>query len=228
MQTISLFIDDSGVFHNNEEYFIYAGYIFLDNESKDNAKREYRSLLKEIDSELVLGKEYKATALEVKHKRALYNVLRKYHSFGLCVANNEVYDNIMSDSKSRNRYKDYALKRAIKNKVIDLISKGLINPDEKIRFNISIDEQGTATNGLYSFSESIKEEFNNGIINFNYGMIHKPILNVECDVTTHYCDSSNNYLIQAADILANRLWVSYIHDNRKLRKVPNHRCLHLP
>lgn len=228
MQTISLFIDDSGVFHNNDKYFIYAGYIFLDNNSKDKAKREYRTLLRKIDKELVLDKEYKATALEPKHKRALHNVLRKYHSFGLCVTNNNVYDNIMSDPKSRNRYKDYALKRAIKNKIIELINKGLINPDKKIKFNISIDEQGTATNGLYSFSESIKEEFNNGIFNFNYGTIHKPILNVECEVTTYYCDSSKNYLIQAADILANRLWVSFMHDNKKLRRIPNHRCLHLP
>ncbi|SDJ67467.1 DUF3800 domain-containing protein [Alkalibacterium thalassium] len=228
MQNITVYVDDSGVLHRNEQYFIYAGYIFLDKESKEDAKRKYRTLLKEIDAELVWNKEYKAAELENKHKRALFNILKDCHSFGVCIKNESIYDSIMLDKKSRTRYKDYALKRAIKEKVVNLINEKLIDPEQPVSFHFLIDQQGTATDGLYGFSESVKEEFSRGIINFNYGKIHKPIFHDICLIQTEYCDSSNNYLIQAADILANRLRASYVLKNRKLRKISKHNCLHLP
>ncbi|MER2001248.1 MAG: DUF3800 domain-containing protein [Carnobacterium inhibens] len=228
MQEISIFVDDSGVLHSNEDYFIYAGYIFLDKESKEDAKRKYRDVLSKIDKQLLTGEEYKASGLSTKHKRSLYNVLKEYHSFGVCIRNNDVYDNIMSVKESRTRYKDYALKRGIKTKIEYLISENYIDPDVPVKFNVFIDQQGTASNGLYSFSESVKEEFVNGIINFNYNKMHRPIFFSSFEITTHYCDSSQNYLIQAADILANRLRASYVLKNVNLRKVPKHNCLHLP
>lgn len=228
MQNITVYVDDSGVLHRNENYFIYAGYIFLNKESKESAKRKYRTLLKKIDEQLIWNKEYKAAELNVKHKRALYNVLKGYHSFGVCIKNDRIFDSIMSDKKSRTRYKDYALKRAIKEKIVVLINEKLIDPNQPVKFHFLIDQQGTATDGLYGFSESVKEEFSRGIINFNYGRTHEPIFKNKCDVRTEYCDSSKNYLIQAADILANRLRASYVHKNRKLRKISKHNCLHLP
>lgn len=228
MQDICMFIDDSGVLHPNDAFFIYGGYVFTDKETREDAKREYRSLLSNIDKELLLEAEYKAASLENKHKRALYNVMRRYHSFGISVKTDRVYPNIMDDKRSRNRFKDYALKRGIKFKIEKMIKEGQIDPSLPVKFTINIDQQSTATNGLYGLSESIREEFTKGISNFDYNTFHKPLFYNKFEISTHYCDSKSNYLIQASDILANRLYTSYQVSRPELRKIPNHHCLHLP
>lgn len=48
MQEIYLFIDDSGSLHKNapDDFFIYAGYIFINKKIKEDAKRKYKSLNK--------------------------------------------------------------------------------------------------------------------------------------------------------------------------------------
>ena len=47
-------------------------------------------------------------------------------------------------------------------------------------------------------------------------------------VDLRYCESNNNYLIQASDILANRIWASYATGNKELRNIGNHVRLTLP
>ncbi len=91
-----------------------------------------------------------------------------------------------------------------------------------------MDEQATATDGFYSLKDSIFEELKKGIVNFDYGKFHEPLFTGKVKVNVSYCNSANNYLIQASDILANRLWTSFIKENKELRKIPNHRCLRLP
>ena len=44
IEKISIFIDDSGVFHSNHNYFVYAGFCFISDEDKISAKKRYRSL----------------------------------------------------------------------------------------------------------------------------------------------------------------------------------------
>ncbi|WP_254678541.1 DUF3800 domain-containing protein [Enterococcus faecium] len=48
------------------------------------------------------------------------------------------------------------------------------------------------------------------------------------EINVSYCDSKHNYLIQASDILANRLWTSFKIDNREMRNIPEHSCMRLP
>lgn len=174
-------------------------------------------------------RELKACGLNIKYKRALFNILKSYESLSVCIDLQKVHKDIMSHKKSIHRYKDYALKRCIKGKMIDLINRRLLDPNEDITLIINIDEQTTASNGYYDLSSSIYEEFISGIYNFDYGVFHKPILFGNLKVHVYYKASIHDYLIQASDIIANRIWSSYVYSNPNLRnKTGNHYYLQLP
>ncbi len=230
VQNIYIFIDDSGVFSKNAsgDYFIYAGYVFFSKKKKELYKRKYRKLVLQIQEELDTYRELKSFGLEKKHKRALFNVMRDVDSLSANVNLPSINAGIMNEKKSIHRYKDYALKRAIKNMMVKSIRNGTIDPNEEINMHICIDEQSTASNGYYDLKESIKEEFCYGVMNFDYGTFHQPILQGGLSLTIEYCDSSNNFLIQSSDILANRIFTSFVTNNSPLRNIPNHCHLHLP
>lgn len=230
MQEVSMFFDDSGVLHRNAEnrFFVYAGYAFVGCSSKDRAKMRYRMVCRRIQKAIDDDNELKAAGLEFKYRNDLYRVMKNEHSMGLTVDIQRVRDNILDDKKSIHRFKDYVLKRLVKDKIVELINLGLINPNEDVKLNICLDEQGTATNGCYNFKESVYEELINGVHNFNYGYFYEPVLFGGLELTVHYCDSKCNYLIQASDILANRIWASFKSDIPTMRNIPKHLCLRLP
>ncbi|RBT56138.1 DUF3800 domain-containing protein [Enterococcus hirae] len=231
MQKVYFYFDDSGVLHKNDpnRYFVYAGLFFLDNNSKDKFKRKYFSINKEIKKHLGLEGELKACFIkDPKYKASLFRTMKYENTMGLTVDIERVYSNILSSKKSIHRYKDYVLKRLVKEELKYHIRLGNLDPSEDIQINICVDEQATATDGFYSLKDSIFEELKKGIVNFDYGSFHEPLFTSEVKVNVSYCNSANNYLIQASDILANRLWTSFIKGNKELRKIPNHRCLRLP
>lgn len=230
MKNIYFYVDDSGVLHRNarNEYFIYAGYCFLGKEHREDAHRKYRTLSDNIKKGLNLHAEAKACRLKPKQKNKLYKVMHGYDSFSVAVRISELRSYILNDKNSIHRYKDYILKRVIKEEVKKLLSLGKIDNHEKIHIHIFVDEQNTATNGIYGLGDSVEEELAKGINNFNYGTFYRPILHGKLFVDVTYCDSSKDYLIQACDILANRIWISYYVRNEKLRILNNHTSLILP
>lgn len=231
MQEIYLFIDDSGSLHKNapDDFFIYAGYIFINKKIKEDAKRKYKILNKKLCKSLHRNDELKACNLSKNNKRALYNVMRNYKSFDVRVYIPYVYEKQKTDKKTIVRFKDYILKRIIKEVFKDLIDKKEVDPYLDTNIIINIDEQLTSTNGFYSLDQSILEEFTTGIENFNYGNWSiKPIWFGNLNVMVDYCDSSHNYLIQASDILANRIFNSFRQNKPNMRNIPNHIFLEQP
>ena len=228
MKKISIFIDDSGVFHSNHNFFVYAGFCFISDEDKLSAKKRYRSLNTKIKNANSIEGELKASNIDRKHKNALFKVLRNEISFSVMVDLSRVQSHVMLNKKSRQRFKDYALKRVVKNLFKKLLNQGLIDKGENIELFVNIDQQGFATNGLYGLGDGILEELKYGITNFNYGTFYPPILEGEFKVHTKSCVSENDYLIQAADILANRIWASYEKRIFELRDISNHTFLTLP
>jgi hypothetical protein len=228
MQHIYFYIDDSGVFHKSEKSgkFVYGGFVFTNTREKDSAKRKYINANKKIKQTLgVADEEIKAYGLSKNHRRALYNSVRSFQSFSVCVKLNNVYDYILSDKKSICRFKDYALKRVIKEKLLEMMRLGKINSSVKTALTICIDEQLTASNGYYGLRETIYEEFRHGIENYNYARPHSPIFQDELNVDIYYCDSKKNYLIQASDILANKIWNS---SNKEIKEISdNYHHFHL-
>ena len=154
--------------------------------------------------------------------------MREFESLSAAVEIKRVYDYILADKKSICRYKDYVLKICIKNKLQDLIRKGILHRDDDIDIFVYIDEQLTATNGYYDLRDSIREELRHGIVNFNYGVVHPNVFTRNVNVYIEYCESKSNYLIQASDIIANRIWTSYQVHNPHLREIPNHTALTFP
>ncbi|WP_029546178.1 DUF3800 domain-containing protein [Selenomonas sp. AB3002] len=230
MQEVYFFFDDSGVLHKNNKtgIFVYAGYVFESRLDLDNAKRKYKALVNEIRAALGRTDEIKAFGLSNNHKRALYNVLRNEESLSVVVNINKVYTSILSSSKSICRYKDYIMKRAIKSKIRDLIDKQILDSQQDITIRISVDEQLTSTDGIYGLKETVKEELQNGIANYDYGTFHEPLFSSNVHVDVRYCESKSNYMIQACDILANRIYTSYRDKNPNLRNIPNHKNLTFP
>lgn len=228
MQTMYIFIDDSGVLHPNDPYFVYAGYVFLSKSDREHARRKYRTLVSKLKSKLDIQGELKACYLERKHKRALFNVMRDQESFFVAIDNSRVHQNIMKETRSRHRYKDYVLKRIIKDKVSYFIRNQKIDPNKDLKICICIDEQHTATNGYYDLKSSIYEELVSGVSNFDYGKTFEPILYGELDIQIQFCDSAFNYLVQASDILANRVYTSLVINKPDLRIKNKNTNLYLP
>ncbi|HAP3748789.1 TPA: DUF3800 domain-containing protein [Enterococcus faecalis] len=230
MQKVYFYFDDSGVLHrnSNNRYFVYAGLVFIGNETKENAKRKYRAVNSKIKKSLGRQDELKACNLKRQHKHSLYRVLKNEESAGLTVDINRVSDRILYEKKAIHRYKDYVLKILVKRKLEQFIKEDKISKNEDIEIFIFVDEQPTSSNGFYGLRESIYEELHNGISNYNYGTFYPPIFSKGVSVNIEYCNSANNYLIQASDILANRIWTSFKVENENLRMIPNHLCLHLP
>ncbi len=190
LQELFFFFDDSGVLHKNNpvKKFVYAGYVFSSRQELDIAKRKYRSLVKKIQKSLNSESELKAFGLENKHKRALYKVLEYVESLSVVVDVSKIYKSILESSKSVCRYKDYILKRVIKNKIRKLIDRQIISPNDEITLHIFIDEQMTATDGIYGLRETIKEELQHGIKNYDYGTFHQPLFQKKVFVEVKYCD----------------------------------------
>ena len=229
-QEVIFFFDDSGVLHRNEPsgYFVYAGFVFTNRNILDIARRKYISANKKLKRTLNRTGELKASNLKTRHKRSLFNSVREYDSVDVVVDISRVYDYILADKKSICRYKDYVLKRCIKNKLSRLITDETIFPNEDIKISVYIDEQLTATNGYYDLRDSIAEELKYGIANFDYGIQYPPLFEENVIVDIQYCDSSHNYMIQASDILANRIWTSYRDKKQNLRQIEKHTSLTFP
>ena len=228
MEELHLFFDDSGVLHRNapNRFFVYAGYAFIGKDNKEIAKRKYKKVVQRIQTKRGNREELKACYLDKSEKYELYRVLKNEHSMGLTVDIKRVQSNILDHKKSIHRYKDYVLKRLVKEKIKLLINRGLLNPEDDLKLCICVDEQATASNGYYNFEESVYEELKNGV--HNYGVFYEPIWKGKLEINVSYCDSKHNYLIQASDILANRLWTSFKIDNREMRNIPEHSCMRLP
>jgi len=211
-QEYLVYLDDSGVLHKNAagQFFIYAGYIFLSKKEKDAALANYRSAARQVRQSLrIASQEAKAYVLSGKQKRFLNSRLAQYESFSCVVDKTRVYESILNNKKSIHRYKDYCLKRASKNKIRDLINRGLVDPTLPTAIRFFIDNQPTSTDGIYNLRESIREEFQNGIANFDYGIRYDALFSGPVQIFTTFCDSSKNFLIQASDILANSLFTKY-------------------
>lgn len=230
MDKVYIFVDDSGKLHKNanDDYFVYAGYIFLDSNEKETAKRKYKSLNKNIGHSLNCTNELKGCNLSTSNKRALFNVMREYYSFHVMVYIPKVYNDQKTNKKTIVRFQDYVLKRIIKLVFERLIQKGLLDPYSDIKLYVNIDQQLTSTDGFYTLDQSIYEEFVNGFPGYDYSRRIPPIWYGNLDIILKYCESKNDYLIQASDILANRIFTSYRDNKPNRRNIKKHIFLTLP
>lgn len=222
-QMVWINIDDSGKLVDTEKVAIYAGLVFTSKNEKDKFITQYRSIVNNIrckycNKDIVECRsnkscpELKHNNLKAKHNRQLMNYIKKYSVICCVINNDKVYSKIKEDTGSRGRFLDYALKLLIKETFKGLIKQKIIDPNRPVKLVLNIDEQTTKSNGYYNLKDSIMEELKNGIYNFNYSTIHKPILNNEFELNLNYQKSDKSYLIQASDLVAGTIRRTYLNN----------------
>lgn len=219
-QYVYIGIDDSGQLSNNEKYFVYGLILIVGKENVLNFKREYKSIQKEIfkKEEYKNVEELKGYTLKLKDKSRLLNLIRKNFTSSLFVKNQNIDKKEILNNKSTNgRYKDFILKLLIKKTLKQLIKEEKINPFKKIHLIISIDEQSTKSNGIYSLKDAIYEELKVGVINFNYKFKTSPIIFSDLVIDLNYKKSHHDILIQSADLIAHDTWRYKMFNNFKLK-----------
>jgi len=210
-QEIYISMDDSGVLHNNELYCVYGGIVFTDKRKKDIFSRKYQNIISKFKCCYCRKNkgncncrcpEIKDTNIYPKHKRWIFNLIKKEHCFAVIIRNHMVKKDIMDDNSSRGRYRDYAQRLIIKNVINSLIKKNIIDPNKPIKLIIRIDQQSTATDTNREFVNDIKKELTEGFYNYRYDVFHKPIIFSKLEVDLKYVLSHKNTLIQASDLIA--------------------------
>lgn len=222
IQIVTVNIDDSGKLTKKENVSIYAGVVFFSKKEKDKFITQYKSIVNKLkcnyckESEFTCKKdvcpELKHNMLTKSNKRQLLNYIKKYFTIGCIIDNSKIYDTFKTDTASRGRYLDYALKRLIKELFVKLIKEKKLDPEAPVKLLLNMDEQTTLSNGYYSLENSIYEELKNGIYNFNYSKFYKPILFSDFEVKLKYIHSDKSYMIQASDLIAGTLRREFLNN----------------
>jgi len=210
VQEIYINLDDSGKLTNKEKISVYGGLVFLSKKEKDKFITQYKSIITDIKCDYCSKKEkcdhkcpeIKNTNIKNSDKRRIMNYLKKYYVVALVIKNNDVHEHIKSSKAAKGRFIDYCIRRMIKEVIKTLIKCKSINPNEKIRLIINIDEQSTKSNGYYNLHDGLFEELKYGIVNYNYSKRINPIIFSDLEIKVSYQDSGKSYVVQAADLLA--------------------------
>lgn len=209
LMNIYIYSDESGVFdYIHNKYFVFGGLIILGNQEKETASRKYKALEKNItnNNSYYLGKELKASFITNREKQRIYNALRQYLKFGVVITEKKVHKKIFDNKKTKQRFLDYAYKRAVKKALLYIINNNILNTQDIDNIYFYIDQHSTATDGRYELKESIETEFKIGTFNYNYQKFYEPILPNLKTLDIEFCDSKHRTLIRAADIIANRIY----------------------
>lgn len=218
-QEIFILIDDSGKFNINESSCIYGGLFFYSSNDYMNFINKYKSTIKSIRCNYCSQtiKSCNKECIEIKgttkikpeHNRRIFNLLKKQNNFGVFINNNKIYPNIINNKAARGRFTDYAQKRIIKEIILYSINNNKIDINKPINLYIKSDECSSKTNGYYNLKDSIYEELVNGIINYDYSIIHRPILKNTLTINYKTYNSQNHFGIQSADFIAHYLHGKY-------------------
>jgi len=218
-QNLFILIDDSGKFNINETSCIYGGLFFYSSNDYMNFINKYKSIIKSIkcnyckQNNINCNKnciEIKGTTrIKPNDNRRIFNLIKKQNNFGVFINNNKIYQNIINDKPSRGRFIDYAQKRIIKDIIAYSINNHLIDNNKPVNLYIKSDECTSKSNGYYNLKDSIYEELINGIINYDYSKIHKPLLNNKLLIKYKTYNSKYHYGIQSADYVAHYLHSKY-------------------
>ena len=205
-QIVRIYLDDSGKISEYEDYAVYSGLVFIEKEKLNVFTNKYKAVRNELwkKNEYKNYDELKGNNLKHKDRLRLLKLMKNEFKITLVIKNKFIRKKeILTNTSSKGRFKDYALKRLIKDTFKYLISKKLVDPNEPVVLVLNIDQETTKSNGYYSLTDGIYEEIKMGINNFDYGLTFKPILFSEFEVIRHSHNSKENIVIQSADILSN-------------------------
>ncbi len=213
---IYIFIDDSGVFHKNETKSFFGGIVFT-------SESDYKVFIKKYNKFMFkykikyMGKEVKNYICNNIEKDKIIKFLNQYITFGLYIKIYNVCDDILNTKSSRGRFKEYALRRVIKDIFIYLKSNKLIN-EEKINLFITIDNDNLKSGVNRLLTDDIYKELKIGFINSKYNLKFKSVIKNELTVSIKYVDSKKDVGVQASDFIAGYVRKQIIN-NKKLKDI---------
>ena len=224
---IFVYSDESGVFdYIHNDYFLFAGIINFGRNEKEKNARMFAHAENCIRRNRV--GELKGSNLSNKDKGKLYRSLNNVFKFCVLIKQKNINRKIFENKKHKQRYLDYAYKIIIKKCLETLIDNNLIHPRKVKIIFINADEHATATDGVYELRESLLMEFKTGTFNQNYEKHFDPIFPSLMDVQVLFCNSKNNFLIRAADIICNHCFHVALENNGDLDQEKNMFIYYLP
>lgn len=200
MDSLTAFVDESGVIRKghleNEDFFVIA-LIFTDNErflNKVFKKKRFQILSEKERKILSETKEIKGSDISESRKKQIYSALLEK-----CGDNLEVGVILLDLKRAEDRLKQNS-SRAFNFLIARYLSKSYkahsrFNGANDISF--FVDERNVATGAKFTLEEYLNTEYN----------IEDPIC--EGNISVHYLDSKNRYLIQLADFVANTFYRAY-------------------
>lgn len=195
-----LFLDDSGQLHKNYDkgdHFLYGGLLLKENDFH-GINASYRNLVKKIKKEKNCKGELKTCNMDITTRRRLLKRLSSYSCeqvfITVCVP--KLIRLNFDNKKDVVRFKNYMVRRLIDKLIVD---KKIPKQCELIEVNI--DNQNIAHSSIDDLEKHLIQFFNED----NYYNVHKQFntTSFKSDFKVNFKDSETNYLIQAADLLAN-------------------------
>lgn len=195
-----IFLDDSGQLHCNYKHsdiFVYGGLLVKESDFH-GINASYKQTLQQIKKEKRIKGEFKTAQMDIPTRRRLLKKLRTYTCEQIFVSV-KVSSLVRLDFTNKRdivRYKNYIIKR-----LIDKLIKSGKLPKECSFAEIHIDNQNVAHSAKDSLQDYLFNIFNED----NHYLIHQQYQTTtfKCDFRVSFKDSSTNYLVQAADLLAN-------------------------
>lgn len=195
-----LFLDDSGQLHKNYplgRHFVYGGLLIKESEYH-KINQNYKKTIKNIKKEKGIRGELKTSQMDIPTRRRLLKKISKYQCV-LVFVTVDVSKLIrinFDNKKDVVRFKNHIIRRLIEK----LINLNMI-PKQCELIEVNIDNQNIAHSSIDSLEDHLYNYFNED----NYYFIHKQYdtTSFKSDFKVNYRDSASNYMIQAADLLAN-------------------------
>ena len=213
---IFVYSDESGVLDKvHNKIYVFGGLVYLSKNDRDIASRKYSKAEQDIRNAggYTADAELKASAITPGEKRKLYRSLNACYKFGVVIDQTRVFDSIMKDKKSKQRYLDYVYKIGVKRLLEELIRRGVIDPRTVENMYFFVDEHTTSTNGLYELEESLEEEFKRGMHARDFTTYYPPLFQNLKNLKLEFCNSAKKTLVRAADIIANRIYHDALNGN---------------
>ncbi|MGY3718740.1 DUF3800 domain-containing protein [Sutcliffiella cohnii] len=210
-----LFLDDSGQLHPNyphSNYFVYGGLLVReDNFHKINTA--YKKLVKLIKAEKKHKGELKTSHMDIPTRRRLLQALSKYDCQQVFVSTFIPRMKRLDFDRPKDvvRFKNYMVRRIVDR----MVTSNTLKKDCSL-LEIHIDNQNVAHSSLDGLEEHLCNFFNED----DYYNVHKTrdTTRFNSDFRVFFKDSQSNYLVQAADLLANTMCVA-IDKKPKIRKL---------
>jgi len=210
-----LFLDDSGQLHSNfphSNYFVYGG-ILVDEKNFHRINTAYKKLVRQIKKEKGLSTELKTSSMDKSTRRRLLAALSKYNCIQVFVSVHVPSLRRLNFEKTKDvvRFKNYMVRRLIDR----LVTTGELNSTCSY-LEIHIDNQNVAHSSVDGLEDHLYHFFNQH--NFYDVHLERDTTKFNSEFKVFYKNSETNYLVQAADLLANTMCVS-LDKNPKVRNL---------